>query len=61
MMLPSRAASSGQQRARVLPGVKAASLRSAPAPRAEGLDAGSAHARPDWPLTTMPSQTLPSE
>ena len=38
-----------------------ASLRSAPAARGCGLDAGSAHARPDWPLTTMPAPTPPTE
>ena len=45
-----RRASSGQQRARVLTGVKG--LRYAPPPLrgADALDAGSAHARPDWPL-----------
>ena len=50
-----RRASSDRQRARVLAGVKA--RRSAP-PRlrgAHGLDAGSAHARPDWLLPTMPN------
>ena len=44
------AASSGRQRPRVLAGVKAASLRSAHALRAEGLDAGSAHARRELAL-----------
>ena len=37
-----------------------ASLRSAPAPRADGLDAGSAHARPDWLLPTMLTHTPPT-
>ena len=48
-------ASSDRQRARVLVGVKA--RRSAPPPLrgAHGLDAGSAHARPDWLLQTMPN------
>ena len=32
-------------------------LRFDPAARGYGLDAGSAHACPDWPLTTMPSPT----
>ena len=55
----SLAASSGQHHARVLTGVQAP--RSAPPPRREavGLDAGSAHARPDWPLPTMPAPTPP--
>ena len=53
----SPAASSGRHRARVLISVKAP--RSAPAGGAHGLDAGSAHARPDWPLPTMPAPTLP--
>ncbi len=50
-----RRASSDRQRARVLAGVKA--RRSAPPPRrgAHGLGAGSAHARPDWLLPTMPN------
>ena len=51
----SRRASSDRQRARVLAGAKA--RRSAPPPLrgAHGLDAGSAHARPDWLLPTMPN------
>ena len=49
-----RRASSDRQRARVLASFKA--RRSAPPPlRAHGLDAGSAHARPDWLLPTMPN------
>ena len=53
-MLWSLAASSDQQCARVLASVKA--RRSAPPPLrgAQGLDPGSAHARPDWLLPTMP-------
>ena len=58
MMLWSPAASSGQQRARVLTGVKAPRSARPPLRGADGLDAGSAYARPDWPLTTMPSPTL---
>ena len=54
-MLWSPAASSDRQRARVLACVKA--RRSAPPPLrgAQGLDPGSAHARPDWLLPTMPN------
>ena len=53
-------ASSDEQRARVLTGVKA--LRFAPPPLrgASGPDAGSAHARPDWLLLTMPAHTTPT-
>ena len=53
-------ASSDEQRARVLTGVKA--LRFAPPPLrgASGPDAGSAHARPDWLLVTMPAHTTPT-
>ena len=48
-----RRASSDHQRARVLADVKA--RRSAPLRGAHGLDAGSAHARPDWLVPTMPN------
>ena len=57
----SPAASSGQQRERVLPAVKGPRYARPPLRGADALDAGSAHARSDWPLTTMPSQTLPAE
>ena len=60
-MLWSPAASSDRQRARVLASVKA--RRSAPPPlrRAQGLDPGSAHARPDWLLPTMPNPVVVDE
>ena len=48
-------ASSDRQRARVLAGIKARVAPLRPGFRgACGLDAGSAHARPDWLLQTMP-------
>ena len=46
----SPAASSTEQRARVLTGVKAPRYARPPLRGADGLDAGSAHARPDWLL-----------
>ena len=49
----SPAASSSQQRARVLTDVKARRFAPPPLRGADGLDAGSAHARPDWLLPTM--------
>ena len=59
-MLGSPAASSSQQRARVLTGVKARRFAPPPLRGADGLDAGSAHARPDWLLLTMPTPTPPT-
>ena len=61
MLLWSPAASSGRHRARVLTGVKVPRCAPPPLRGAYGLDAGSAHARPDWPLPTMPSPTPPPE
>ena len=59
-MLWSPAASSSQQRARGLTSVKALRFASPPLRGADGLDAGSAHARPDWLLLTMPTHTPPT-
>ena len=59
-MLWSPAASSSQQRARVLTGVKARRFAPPPLRGADGPDAGSAHARPDWRLLTMPTHTPPT-
>ena len=56
-MLWSLAASSSQQRARVLTDVKARRFAPPPLRGADGLDAGSAHARPDWLLSTMLTHT----
>ena len=56
----SPAASSSQQRARVLTGVKARRFAPPPLRGADGLDAGSAHARPDWLLPTMLTHTPPT-
>ena len=56
-MLWSPAASSSQQRARVLTDVKARRFAPPPLRGADGLDVGSAHARPDWLLPTMPTHT----
>ena len=56
-MLWSPAASSSQQRARVLTDVKARRFAPPPLRAADGLDVGSAHARPDWLLPTMPTHT----
>ena len=56
----SPAASSSQQRARVLTGVKARRFAPPPLRGADGPDAGSAHARPDWLLLTMPTHTPPT-
>ena len=53
----SPAASSTQQRARVLTDVKARRFAPPPLRGADGLDAGSAHARPDWLLPTMLTHT----
>ena len=50
----------GVQRARVLTGVKARRFAPPPLRGADGLDAGSAHARPDWLLLTMPTHTPPT-
>ena len=55
----SPAASSGQQRLRVLTGIKAPRRAPPPLLGADGFDAGAAHVRPDRPLTTMPSQKIP--
>ena len=49
-----------QQRARVLTGVKARRCAPPPLRGADGLDAGSAHARPDWLLPTMPTCAPPT-
>ena len=59
-MLWSPAASSSQQCARVLTGVKARRFAPPPLRGADGPDAGSAHARPDWLLLTMPTHTPPT-
>ena len=59
-MLWSPAASSSQQRARVLTDVKARRFAPHPLRGADGLDAGSAHARPDWLLPTMLTHTPPT-
>ena len=59
-MLWSPAASSSQQRARVLTDVKARRFAPPPLRLADGLDVGSAHARPDWLLPTMPTHTPPT-
>ena len=59
-MLWSPAASSSQQRARVLTDVKARRFAPPPLRGADGLDAGSAHARPDWLLPTMLTHTPPT-
>ena len=59
-MLWSTAASSSQQRARVLTDVKARRFAPPPLRGADGLDAGSAHARPDWLLPTMLTHTPPT-
>ena len=56
-MLWSPPASSSQQRARVLTGVKARRFAPPPLRGADGPDAGSAHARPGWLLLTMPTHT----
>ena len=56
----SPAASSSQQRARVLTDVKARRFAPPPLRGADGLDAGSAHARPDWLLPTMLTHTPPT-
>ena len=56
----SPAASSTQQRARVLTDVKARRFAPPPLRGADGLDAGSAHARPDWLLPTMLTHTPPT-
>ena len=56
-MLWSPAASSSQQRARVLTDVKARRFAPPPLRGADGLDVGAAHARPDWLLPTMPTHT----
>ena len=55
----SPAASSSQQRARVLTDVKARRFAPPPLRGADGLDAGSAPARPDWLLPTMLTHTPP--
>ena len=59
-ILWSPAASSSQQRARVLTDVKARRFAPPPLRGADGLDVGSAHARPDWLLPTMPPHTPPT-
>ena len=59
-MLWPPAASSDRQRARVLTGVKARRCAPPPLRGADGLDAGSAHARPGWLLPTMPTPTPPT-
>ena len=59
-MLWSPPASSAQQRARVLTGVKARRYAPPPLRGSDGLDAGSAHARPDWLLPTMPTHAPPT-
>ena len=56
----SPAASSSQQRARVLTDVKARRFAPPPLRGGDGLDAGSAHARPDWLLPTMLTHTPPT-
>ena len=56
----SPAASSSQQRARVLTDVKARRFAPSPLRGADGLDASSAHARPDWLLPTMLTHTPPT-
>ena len=59
-MLWSPAASSSQQRARVLTDVKARRFAPPPLRGADGLDVGSTHARLDWLLPTMPTHTPPT-
>jgi len=59
-MLWPPAASSDRQRARVLTGVKARRYAPPPLRGADGLDAGSAHARPGWLLPTMPTPAPPT-
>ena len=56
----SPAASSSQQRARVLTDVKARRFAPPQLRGADGLDAGSAHAPPDWLLPTMLTHTPPT-
>ena len=59
-MVWSPAASSSQQRARVLTDVKARRFAPPPLRGADGLDVGSAHACPAWLLPTMPTHTPPT-
>ena len=57
-MLWSPAASSSQQRARVLTDVKPRRFAPPPLRGADGLDVGSAHARPAWLLPTWIKHVL---